>query len=164
MGVEYGYQLAYHCWDKAGENGDPWPVLAAMVRNPKDLPGDLKRQITGFTDTWKYLASERGEKRLALAKLLARFNITFDQAARWWDPAARNEAGLQIGNDEVTDLSILKNPFVWVSLPIARPTQTGQIERGLLSSLRVIWGMPVRMSESQCLSPNRRVRSDGIMQ
>ena len=27
MGVEYGYQLAYHCWETAGENGDPWPVL-----------------------------------------------------------------------------------------------------------------------------------------
>src|SRR3984893_12920430 len=33
---------------------------------------------------------------------------------------------------------------VWVSLPIARPTQTGQTERGLLSNLRVIWGMPVK--------------------
>jgi hypothetical protein len=32
---------------------------------------------------------------------------------------------------------------VWVFLPIARPTQTGQIERGLLSNLRIIWGMPV---------------------
>ena len=33
---------------------------------------------------------------------------------------------------------------VWVSLRIARPTQTGQFERGLLSNLRVIWEMPVK--------------------
>jgi hypothetical protein len=39
MGVEYGYQVAYHCWDKAGENGDPWPVLAAMVRKCKRSTG-----------------------------------------------------------------------------------------------------------------------------
>jgi hypothetical protein len=66
MGVEYGYQLAYHCWEKAGENGDPWPVLTALVQNPKELPGDLKSQIVGFGETWKYLASERGNKRLEL--------------------------------------------------------------------------------------------------
>jgi hypothetical protein len=32
---------------------------------------------------------------------------------------------------------------VWVFLPVARPTQTGQIERLLSSNLRVLWGMPV---------------------
>jgi len=112
MGVEYGYQLAYHCWEEAGENGDPWPVLAALVKNPKGLPGDLEAQITGFTDTWKYLASERGAKRLTLAKLLARFDLTFDQAARWWDPAARNEAELRLANEEISDAAILKNPYL----------------------------------------------------
>ena len=111
MGVEYGYQLAYHCWEIAGENGDPWPVLASLVRDPKTLPGDLKAQVTGFADTWKYLASERGAKRLTLAKLLARFDLTFDQTARWWDPAARNTAGLRHANEEITDAAILKNPY-----------------------------------------------------
>ena len=104
-------KLAYHCWEAAGENGDPWPVLAALVNNPRTLPGDLKVQVTGFTDTWKYLASQRGEKRLALAKLLAQFDLTFDQAARWWDRAARNSAGLRQANEEITDAAILKNPY-----------------------------------------------------
>lgn len=111
MGVEYGYQLAYHCWEMARENGDPWSVLAALVQNPKELAGDLKSQVAGFKDTWKYLASERGQKRLALAKLLARFNLTFEQAARWWDPTARNTAGLRLGNEEISDAAILKNPY-----------------------------------------------------
>jgi hypothetical protein len=86
-------------------------VLAGLVSNPKALPGDLKAQITGLTDTWKYLASQRGEKRLALAKLLARFDLTFDQAARWWDRAARNSAGIRQANEEITDAAILKNPY-----------------------------------------------------
>ena len=60
MGVEYGYQLAYHCWDKAGENGDPWTVLAELVKDPMTLPADLKAQIDGFSDTWKYIESENG--------------------------------------------------------------------------------------------------------
>lgn len=111
IGVEYGYQLAYHCWEKAGENGDPWTVLAALVRNPDELPGDLKTQIKGFSETWKYFESDRGDRRLVLAKLLARFNVTFDQAARWWDQAARNEAGLRIGNDEISDGAIVQNPY-----------------------------------------------------
>ena len=59
MGVEYGYQLAYYCWNKAGENGDPWTVLAALVRDSTTLPSDLKTQIAGFSDTWKYLASRK---------------------------------------------------------------------------------------------------------
>ena len=112
MGVEYGYQLAYYCWDKAGENGDPWTVLAALARNPKSLPADLKAQIDGFADTWEYLASEKGRTRFALAKLLARFDITGQQAERWWDQSARNRAELRNGDEEVTDRAILKNPYL----------------------------------------------------
>jgi ATP-dependent exoDNAse (exonuclease V) alpha subunit len=112
MGVAHGYQLAYHCWEAAGENGDPWPVLAGLVKSPKALPGDLKAQVTGFTDTWKYLSSERGAKRLTLAKLLARFDLSYEQAARWWDPAARNTAKLRLANEEISDVDILKNPYI----------------------------------------------------
>jgi len=112
MGVEYGYQLAYYCWEKAGENGDPWPVLAKITRNPKELPEDLKAQATGFAETWNYLTSDRAQKRLALAKLLARFNLSLKQASRWWDGAARNEAKLRIGTAEIEDSSILKNPYI----------------------------------------------------
>jgi hypothetical protein len=92
-----------------GENGDPWPVLAALVKNPKSLPRDLKGQVSGFTDTWNYLGSNRGAKRLTLAKLLARFDLNSEQAARWWDPAARNNAKLYIAGEEISDDAILKN-------------------------------------------------------
>ena len=111
MGVEHGYQLAYHCWELAGENGDPWSVLAALVRDPKALPGDLKGQVAGFSETWRYFASERGAKRLQFAKLLARYELTHDQAARWWDQTARNAAELSFDGEEVTDAAILKNPY-----------------------------------------------------
>jgi hypothetical protein len=112
MGVEHGYQLAFHCWDKAGENGDPWTVLAAIVKNPKGLPADVKAQVTSVSEIWKYLASEKGKTRLAIAKLLARFELSTEQAARWWDQSARNHAEIRIGEDEVTDGAILKNPYL----------------------------------------------------
>lgn len=112
MGVEHGYQLAHYCWEKAGENADPWPVLASLVRDPKELSGDLRAQVKGFAQTWNFYASDRGRKRLEFAKLLARFDLSFDQATRWWDGAARNEAGLRIGEEEASDAAILKNPYV----------------------------------------------------
>lgn len=111
MGVEHGYQLAHHCWEKAGENADPWPVLASLVRDPKRLPGDLKAQVKGFAQTWNYYASDRGKRRLEFAKLLARFDLSFNQVVRWWDQAARNEAGLHVGDEEIPDAAILKNPY-----------------------------------------------------
>ena len=112
MGVEYGHQLAYHCWNLAGENGDPWKVLATLVKDPSLLPTDLKTQVRGFADTWEYLASERARTRLALAKVLARLDIDGQQATRWWDQSARNRSQLLLGEDEVTDQAILKNPYV----------------------------------------------------
>ncbi|WP_175493800.1 AAA family ATPase [Microvirga guangxiensis] len=111
-GVEYGYQLAHYCWDKAGENGDPWSVLAALANDPTELPADLYAQIIGFAETWNYFASDRGAQRLAFAKLLARLDITADQAARWWDQSARNHARLTLGGEEITDAAVLKNPYL----------------------------------------------------
>lgn len=145
MGVEHGYQLAYHCWEQAGENGDPWPVLAAMVGNPKQLPGDLKRQIAGFADTWKYLAGERGKKRLELAKLLARFDLSYDQTVRWWDQAARNEAGLRLGDEEVVDAAILKNPYVLFECDrlLASPIAFRTIDHGAFPEKPVADAHPV---------------------
>ncbi len=112
MGVEYGHQLAYQCWNAAGEDGDPWKVLSALVENPNSLPTDLKTQIRGFADTWKYLTSERARKRLALARVLARLDIDDEQAERWWDQSARNRSHLHMGDEEVSDLAILKNPYL----------------------------------------------------
>ena len=112
MGVEHGYQLAHYCWEKAGENGNPWPVLNGLVTNSKGVPTDLKAQVAGFAETWTYLIGRRGKERLALGKLLARFDITADQAARWWDQSARNLAGIRIEDEEITDSAILKNPYL----------------------------------------------------
>jgi ATP-dependent exoDNAse (exonuclease V) alpha subunit len=112
MGVEYGYQLAYYCWEKAGENGDPWAVLSALVDKSGDIPADLKSQIAGFAETWTYLTSERGKPRLAHAKLLARFDVDLNQAARWWDQSSRNNAGLEFRGEEIADAAILRNPYL----------------------------------------------------
>ncbi len=145
MGVEYGYQLAYHCWEAAGENGDPWSVLGAVVKNPKGLPGDLKSQVTGFAETWKYLAGERGAKRLALAKLLARLDLSYDQVGRWWDPAARNTAGLRISGEEIKDAAILNNPYILYECdrPQPSPISFRAIDQGAYPDKAILNAHPV---------------------
>ena len=112
MGVEHGYQLAYHCWEQASENGDPWPVLAEVVQDQKKLPGDLREQVDGFRDTWAYYCSGRRTARLIFSKLLARFDITLPQAMRWWDQSSRSNAGIALSNKDVSDAAIVKNPYV----------------------------------------------------
>jgi hypothetical protein len=60
------------------------------------MPEDLTAPITGFADTWKYLSSEHGAKRLTLANLLSRFDLAYGQAARWWDPAEGGAADTEL--------------------------------------------------------------------
>lgn len=112
MGVEHGYQLAYYCWEQSGENGDPWTTLRATVEDPNTVSLDLKAEIAGFADMWRYLVSERGGNRLALAKLLARFDINKNQAERWWDKSSRNNAQIRNDGEEITDNMILSNPYL----------------------------------------------------
>ena len=112
MGVEHGYQFAYHCWEEAGENGDPWPVLAALVDGRNNLPADLKDQVEGFADTWDYLAGKRGSDRLAYGKLLARFDITLPQVMRWWDESSRSNVGINLSGAELSDAAIVENPYL----------------------------------------------------
>ena len=112
MGVEHGFQLAYHCWEIAGENGDPWPVLAALVKDPTGLADDLKDQVEGFADTWAYLAGKRGADRLAFGKLLARFDISLPQAMRWWDESSRSNASITLAGEELSDAAIMANPYL----------------------------------------------------
>ena len=111
-GVEHGYQLAYHCWEQAGENGDPWPVLAKVVQRPKKLPEDLREQVESFKETWAYLSGASGKDRLVYSKLLARFDITLSQATRWLDESSRSKAGITLSQEEVSDDAIVANPYL----------------------------------------------------
>ncbi len=112
FGAPHGHQLAQHCWTAAGENGDTWDVLAQLAAQPAKAPKDLVPQLAAIGDIWGYLNGKAGAKRLALAKLLSRINLSSDQAERWWDPAARTEAGIRESEAALDDAAILANPFL----------------------------------------------------
>ena len=162
MGVEHGYQLAYHCWEEAGENGDPWPVLAAVVSDQHKLPGDLKGQVEGFADTWAYFASKRGNERLAYGKLLARFDITLPQAMRWWDESARSNAGIKSSGEALSDADIKQNPYLLYECdrdqPESIPFET--IDQGAFPEKAIAFKHPLE-APSKITSPvdGRRLRA-----
>lgn len=112
LGVPHGHQLAQYAWSLAGRNGDSWAALGKLVAESSKAPGDLVLQIDALKDIWKYLHSKAGAKRQLLAKLLARINLSSDQAARWWDPAARAKAALSYLGQPISDDAIVANPYL----------------------------------------------------
>ena len=98
---------------RLGENGDPWAVLGGLVKNPKELPADLKDQVRGFSRNMAISSERTGEEALRACKAAGAIQIySLKQASRWWDRAARNEAELQFGLTKIEDGLILKNPYI----------------------------------------------------
>ena len=112
LGVPHGHQLAQHEWSLAGKNGDTWAALGRLVAAPATAPGDLAPQLAALEDIWTYLHSSAGAKRLRLAKLLARVDLSSEQAARWWDPAVRSAAELSYLGKPIHDDAIVTNPYL----------------------------------------------------
>ncbi|VVE20137.1 exodeoxyribonuclease V subunit alpha [Pandoraea terrigena] len=104
LGVPHGNFLALHLAEQLDENDDPWPLVDQAMRKPDSLPRPLATLITAdLTMDWKSLRPGR----LELLKLLARFELTNDQATRFYVSAVRSAAGLHY-----TDAQLLENPYV----------------------------------------------------
>lgn len=108
FGVHHGNFLAYEISSRLDENGDPWPYIDKVFDDPSSLPEDLAQQLTPtLRKTWKSLPSGRR----ALLKLLSRFEITNDQAERFYIPAVRKEKRI-----ECSDAELLANPYLLYEL------------------------------------------------
>ena len=103
FGLPHGNLLAWYLLGDGEQAVDPWPLLAAALKNPGSLPPYLRQGIGATIQRkWEQLA----ESRRNLLMLLARFNLTNDQALRWYQPTEREKVGIAITDDEV-----LKNPY-----------------------------------------------------
>ena len=111
MGVEYGHQVAYYCYEKAGKDGDPWEALNAAVSETRKLPFDIGEQVSGFSRMWQYFSS-KGEKRFRVGKLLSRMDITPEQATRWWVKEERDSSIKNHEGNPCTDDALIENPFL----------------------------------------------------
>ncbi|WP_161564008.1 AAA family ATPase [Cupriavidus lacunae] len=129
FGVQHGNFLALHLAEHLNENDDPWPLVDKVMRKPASLPPTLAKLVTGdLTGQWKALKASR----LDLLKLLARFALTNEQAARLYVRAERGAAGL-----EYEDSQLLENPYlIYEGDRFSVPTSDeGKLERVTLETI-----------------------------
>jgi hypothetical protein len=142
LGVENGTLIAHavehllHA-DGGEEVHDPWPLVDEVLRDPMRLPAELGR---GIGATIARLWDKLPEERRALLKLLARFELTSDQARRWFVKEERAKAGIN-----VTDADILRNPYVCFELDRGRNDSIALkvIDRGLFPDAQILKAAPV---------------------
>ncbi len=109
FGLESGTFVARALAEKAGENKDPWPLVAKMFTDPaKTLPAAL---ATGIGKTLCTKWARLPEDRRALLKLISRFEVTREQAVALYVQEERAKAGI-----DTTDKAILANPYLLYEL------------------------------------------------
>lgn len=105
FGLDSATFIARALAEQAGENEDPWPLVARMFEEPaRMLPEPLAKGI-GKTLVAKW--SRLPDERRALLKLLSRFELTSEQAKNLYVQEERAGAGI-----EVSDRTILANPYL----------------------------------------------------
>ena len=109
FGIQQGTLLAYEISAQLAENEDPWPLINQVMVSPeKYLPPRLAKEVTrSLSSKWQKLPPER----LALLKLMSRFELNADQATRFYVSEERADSGIQCLDNE-----LLKNPYLLYEL------------------------------------------------
>ena len=126
FGLELGTFVARALAEKAGDNTDPWPLVARMFADPnRHLPEPLAKGI-GETICRKW--SRLPDDRRALLKLMSRFEITAEQATVLYVREERAAAGIDTG-----DGAMLANPYLLYELTrlTAEPVSVWTVDRGV---------------------------------
>jgi hypothetical protein len=158
FGLTHGTLIAHAVGQQLHADGskeirDPWPLVGKILHDPKSLPADLASTIGPSTaKLWDGLKPDRR----ALLKLLARFEVSSDQAERWFVPEERDRAGIA-----VSDAEIIANPFLCFEEDRARidPISVKTVDRGIFPEAMVSEALPIPEPSrcSEAIDP-RRVR------
>jgi len=137
--------------DGSQEVRDPWPLVEKVLHEPNMLAPDLAATI-GSTAA-KLWSSLKPERR-ALLKLLARFEITADQATRWFVTEERKRADITASEAE-----ILANPYLCFEDDRGRldSISLSVVDRGLFPEATVAASVPVPDPSrcSEAIDPRR---------
>lgn len=154
FGLPHGNLLAWHMLGDAEQPVDPWPVLTAALRNTATLP-DYLREGIGKTQQQKW--EKLPEQRRALLMLLARFNLSNEQALRWYQETEREKARI-----DLNDAAILANPYrIYEADRLqANPIAFAVIDRGMFppEALRKAFPIPEPSLVHEAID-SRRVRA-----
>ena len=125
FGIGHGNLLAYDLSSRLGENEDPWPLVNQVFADPSMLPKELARCIGKTLQIkWKKLPEERRR----LLKLLSRFEISVEQATRFYINEERSKSRI-----ECTDYQLIANPYLLYELDrfSPDPISISTIDRGM---------------------------------
>ncbi len=127
--VRNGTLLAYEIERQLAdeENVDPWPLVDRLFLHPESQPTHLRQYVRKtLSDTWKSLP----EQRLDLLKLLSRFELTIEQATRFYVHEDKQRKKLRL---DTTDGALLANPYLLYELDRVAPDPISLaiVDRGL---------------------------------
>jgi ATP-dependent exoDNAse (exonuclease V) alpha subunit len=142
FGLEQGTLIAYalaaaQADPKRKQSGDPWALVDALFEDPSVLPKDV---TSGLGPSWRKRWKSLPAERRMLLKLLSRFELSADQAKRFYVAEERESAGIA-----ATDAELLANPYLVYELDRGRPDAIayGVIDRGLFPDPQVRSAFPV---------------------
>jgi hypothetical protein len=153
FGIGEGTLLAHAIQSRLGDNDDPWLLADRWLRNPPSDQEASARVSPVMSKAWATLDAQRR----ALLTLLSRFDLTIDQATRFYQPTERDKAGIGISDDE-----LLANPYLIYehSRLSADPVGVRVIDHGVLPEERVraSYPLPAPAAVDDAVDP-RRVRA-----
>jgi hypothetical protein len=104
FGVQHGTLVVRKLAPLIAENSDPWLVVERAMEDPHAVVPGLQQDL-GVNLRRKWAALD--ETRRALLKLISRFELSPEQAERWYQPAVRDAEGI-----DLADQDILVNPYL----------------------------------------------------
>jgi hypothetical protein len=151
FGVEHGTLLVHRMAPVVEEGSDPWEVVARAMKEPESVMVGIERSLgPSLQAKWASL----GEERLALLKLLSRFELSPDQATRFFQRTLREEAGIG-----VEDRELLADPYLLYLLDrdSPDPIPVSAIDRGAFpdSSIRETHPLPSPSQMNDSLDQRR---------
>jgi hypothetical protein len=157
FGVQHGCFLAHELSGRLGENENPWPLVDKVIRDPSSLPKDLAGQVNRTLQAKWLDVSTKKPNRVALLKLLARFEVTPAQATAFYVAEERKAAGI-----ECSDEDLLGNPYLLYELyrHCFDPISLWTVDRGVFppTVVRDVHPLPEPSALDGPIDP-RRVRS-----
>jgi hypothetical protein len=156
-GFEHANFLAAEVVNQLNENESPWPLLDSLLADPTPLPFELVKRLTPMKrNVWANIKETKPERR-ALLELLARFELTAEQATRFWLPESREDASI-----DCADGDLLANPYLLYELDRRSPDSISllTVDRGVfpVPAIRSAHPLPPPSAVDDALDA-RRLRS-----
>jgi len=153
FGLDHGNLIAFELGRALGENEDPWPLVERAFADPSIL--EQGRRWIDNTTAQKWRALDDG--RRSLLQLISRFDMTAEQATRFYQPTERRKARIDVRDDE-----LLANPYLLYELDraTALPIALATIDRGVFpnEAVRLAHPLPQPSALDGPVDP-RRVRA-----